>query len=227
MAAAGPGVHLPGGRCGGDAVSLRGLVACKNTPPNPTARTNQATSDSPSPPLPPPKQVSQLLTLGIGWFVYETWWGLALNLLAAVATAQVATRDIWGLSPDYQRNRVHMVGFIGCVVLCYWAPMGVQGARDAAAWARVSLDGAGAAAAAAPPPLAAAGYAAATFAALLAAGAVFAAGFPERAFPGAFDVTLFSHPLMHVGAMAAHAFEFGFVMAMWSRRAGEAAALAA
>jgi len=174
--------------------------------------------------------VSQLLTLGIGWFVYTSWWGLALNFLAAFVTAQVATSDIWGLSPDYQRNRVHMVGFIGCIVLCYWLPMGVQITRDLLAWLPQSalLQAAAGSALLQPPPpppppsLAAAGYGAATFGALLLGGAVFATGFPERAFPGAFDTTFFSHPLMHVAAMAAHALEYGFVATMWRRRREEA-----
>jgi predicted membrane channel-forming protein YqfA (hemolysin III family) len=145
--------------------------------------------------------------------VYESWAGLAANMAAAALAAQLGTHDIWALSPDFQRNRAHMVLFVGCVSLCYWAPMGVQAWRDAAAWLAVP-----AAAAPAPPALAAAWYAAATLATLLGGGAVFAAGLPERLLPGVFDIVGFSHQQMHLAAIAAHALEYAFVMEMWSRR---------
>ena len=187
-------------------------------------------------------QVSQLLAAGIGWFVYESSAGLALNLAATVVVAAVACRDIWGLSPDFQRNRVHMVAFIGAIVVCYWAPMGVQLWRDvggaalaalaaargalAAGGGAAALVGAAAAAfATAPPSWAAAAYAAGTFAALAAGGAVFASGFPERWWPRRFDL-FFSHVIMHVFAALAHALEYGFVLEMWRRRRAEAAAAA-
>ncbi|KAI8472799.1 MAG: hypothetical protein J3K34DRAFT_519501 [Monoraphidium minutum] len=166
-------------------------------------------------------QVSQFLTLGIAWFVYEARGPLLANMAAAVLTAQVATRDIWGLPADFQRNRAHMVGFIACIVACYFWPMGWQAARDAAAWRAWAAAGAAGGAAAAPP-LAAAGYAAGTLLSLGAGAAVFATGFPERCFPRTFDVFGFSHQLMHWAAISAHAFEFAFVLEMWSRRRAEA-----
>ncbi|KAI8475515.1 MAG: hemolysin-III related-domain-containing protein [Monoraphidium minutum] len=157
-------------------------------------------------------QVSQLLALGIAWFVYDSWWGLALNLAAAAATAQLATRSIWGLNPGFQRHRGRMVAFVGAIAACYWAPMGVQAARDAAAW-RAAAAGGGAA-----PPPAAAAHALGAAAALVGGGAVFALGLPERLAPGVFDIVGFSHQWMHVAASAAHAFEYAFVLEMWARR---------
>lgn len=175
-------------------------------------------------PKPPPRapQVSQLLALGIAWFVYESYWGIALNTLAAFVVAQLGTRDIWAVCPDYQRNRTHMVAFVGCIVLCYWWPMGVQATRDCLAWLRPVLLGGGAtAAAAAAPSWAAVGFSLGTFISLATGGAVFASGWPERALPGVFDIIGFSHQLMHVAAMAAHAFEFAFMLEMWARRRQE------
>lgn len=165
-------------------------------------------------------QVSQLLTLAIGWFVYDSGsgssvsWGLALNVAAAVMTAAVATRDIWGLPHDFQRNRVHMVAFVGAVVVCYWAPMGWQLAKDLSLAARL----------AGPPSWAAAAYSSATFASLAVGAAVFAAGFPERWCPGGRFDCFFSHVWMHVFAAAAHVLEYLFVVEMFRRRRAEAAA---
>jgi predicted membrane channel-forming protein YqfA (hemolysin III family) len=52
---------------------------------------------------------------------------------------------------------------------------------------------------------------------------VYAAGWPERAYPGKFDLWFFSHPLMHVAATAAHVLEYAFVLEMAQRRRGGAA----
>jgi adiponectin receptor len=58
---------------------------------------------------------------------------------------------------------------------------------------------------------AASGYALATFATLQLGGSVFAAGFPEKHFPGVFDLCGFSHQLMHVAVLVAHVLEYLFV----------------
>lgn len=156
-------------------------------------------------------QVSQILTAGIAWFVYETWWGAALNIAASIVIASLGTRDIWAMPSDYRRNRAHMVVFVGFIALCYWWPMGVQAARDCSVWLWAP-------AGAASPPAAATYYAIGALASLFAGGLVFASGFPERAFPYVFDIVGFSHQWMHVAVMAAHAFEYAFVLEMWARR---------
>lgn len=81
-------------------------------------------------------QVSQLLALSLCWFVYSSWWAVALNLSAAVVTAQVATRSIWALAADRQRKREQVVAFVSCIVFSYWLPMGLQAGQDVLAWLR-------------------------------------------------------------------------------------------
>jgi predicted membrane channel-forming protein YqfA (hemolysin III family) len=162
--------------------------------------------------------VSQLLTLGISWFVYDSWWALTLNMVAAIITAQVATMDIWALPADYRRHRGGQVAFVGCIAACYWWPMGVQAAQDLWAWRGAAGLGPLAAGAAGLPSLAASVYTVGALVALAFGAATFALGVPERLLPGVFDTVGFSHQWMHVGASAAHVFEYLFVLEMWRRR---------
>jgi predicted membrane channel-forming protein YqfA (hemolysin III family) len=175
-----------------------------------------------APPPPPAPQASQMVALALGWFVYRSAWGLALNVGLTVAAAQLGARDVWRLGPGQQRPRHLLLAFFGAVVACWWAPMGVQAVRDLAARAAADAGAGAAAPAAVAPAPAAAGYAGAALAALALGGAAFAAGFPERLAPGAFDIFGFSHQLMHLGAIAAHVFEFLFVIEMMLRRRREA-----
>jgi adiponectin receptor len=146
-------------------------------------------------------QVSILLTFSLSFYVYS-WRGIAANTLAAAMVAQTATVDIWSLSPTYQRNRNHMVVFVGSIVLCYWFPMVYQAVTDL-------CSGHGAT----PAVWLAAG----TFTVLQLGGVIFAHGFPEKQFPGVFDTVGFSHQLMHVCAFLAHAMEYAFVVSMYLR----------
>jgi adiponectin receptor len=156
-------------------------------------------------------QVSILLTFGLSYYVYS-WRGIAVNTLAAALVAQTATADIWSLSPTFQRNRNHMVVFVGSIVLCYWFPMLYQAVTDL--WS-----GQGA--------TPAVWLAAATFTVLQLGGVMFAHGFPEKHFPGVFDIVGFSHQLMHVCAFLAHTLEYAFVVSMYLRHHTPAAAFAA
>jgi predicted membrane channel-forming protein YqfA (hemolysin III family) len=155
------------------------------------------------------------VTLATAWFVYESWWPVALNLAAAVATAALATKSTWALKPGQRRPPGQMVALISCIVLCYMWPLAFQASRDLSA--RLPPQDP----AAPRPPLSAAGCAAGAALALGAGAAVYAAGLPERAFPGVFDVIGSSHQLMHVTLLAAHAFEYAFVLEMWARRRAE------
>jgi len=178
---------------------------------------------------PPPhthtQQVAQLVALSVAWFVYSSWWPLALNMALMFAVAQLGTRDVWSLSPDVQRARHHLVVFIAALAACYWFPMALQATRDvamhlAAGGGGIAVSAGGPAVAVAPPSLAAARFAAGTFLSLALGGAVFATGFPERLVPGVFDCIGFSHQLMHVGAIGAFVCEYLFVLEMWQRRHG-------
>jgi adiponectin receptor len=145
-------------------------------------------------------QVSIMLTFGIAYHVFS-WKGIAANTFAAIVVAQLATADVWNLSPTYQRNRNHMVIFVGSIVMCYWFPMMYQAVADLLAGhfsEVVALAGA-------------------TFAVLQLGGVIFAAGFPEKYFPGTFDTIGFSHQLMHVCASLAHMLEYRFVYLMFKR----------
>lgn len=94
-----------------------------------------------------------------------------------------------------------MVVFIGSIVLVYWAPMGYQAAKELMAG----------------HPTAATAYGLATFAVLQIGGWMFAAGFPEKFFPGVFDLVGFSHQLMHVAVLVAHVLEYLFVWQLHQR----------
>ena len=199
-------------------------------PPPSRAQAAAPPSHPPHPRPPAPGgQASQLLTLGVAWFVYDSPAALALNVLAAFAVAQPASAAVWRQPAHYQRPRGEMVLFVAAIAACYWAPMCVQAAYDLAAhaahaaaphWAPAA---ALAAAAGPPPPLAAAACAAGTAGALAAGALVFATGFPERAWPGVFDIVGFSHQLMHVAAGAAHVAQYAFILEMAARRRAAAA----
>lgn len=146
---------------------------------------------------------SILLALGLSWHVYGSAAGVAANTGAAAVVAVFAVREIAGLPAHYQRPRGKMVAFVGSIVAIYLAPMMLQAARDVAGGNLTP----------------AAGLAAATFGVLQAGGWVFAAGWPEKAYPGVFDVVGFSHQLMHVAAVVAHLLEYAFVWEMHCRRA--------
>lgn len=91
--------------------------------------------------------------------------------------------------------RGQMVVFIGSIVMVYWFPMGYQAAKELLH----------------SQPTAATALALVTFAVLQLGGWVFAAGFPEKFFPGVFDLCGFSHQLMHVAVLVAHVLEYLFV----------------
>lgn len=67
--------------------------------------------------------VSILLAFGLSWHVYDTWIGITINTAAAAGVAAFGIRDLWGLPPQFQRNRTIVVIFFGCIVMCYWFPM--------------------------------------------------------------------------------------------------------
>lgn len=139
--------------------------------------------------------VSVLIAFGLSWHVYSSWLGVALNTGVAAAVAVLGVLEVRGLQPHFQRHRGQMVAFIGSIVLCYWFPMGYQAAKELARG----------------HPTATTAYALATFAVLQLGGWVFAAGFPEKQFPGVFDLCGFSHQLMHVAVLVAHVLEYMFV----------------
>ncbi len=64
-------------------------------------------------------QVSVGLTFGLGYHVLP-WWGVLLNVSAALGVCVYAVLDIWSLPPDFRRNRNHLVAFVGMIVACYW-----------------------------------------------------------------------------------------------------------
>eukprot|EP00878_Enallax_costatus_P036677 GHUV01041211.1.p1 GENE.GHUV01041211.1~~GHUV01041211.1.p1 ORF type:complete len:227 (+),score=37.52 GHUV01041211.1:969-1649(+) len=139
--------------------------------------------------------VSILLAFGLSWHVYDSWFGITVNTAAATGVAVVAICDLWGLPPQFQRNRGLVVVFIGCVVMCYWFPMGYQAGKELSQGQ--------------PGPCTVLAFS--TFAALQLGGWIFAAGFPEKWFPRVFDCSFFSHPLMHLFAVVAHVLEYMFV----------------
>jgi adiponectin receptor len=94
-----------------------------------------------------------------------------------------------------------MVFFIGSIVMCYWFPMGFQAVKEC-------MHG---------HPTSATAYGLAAFAVLQLGGWTFAAGFPEKRFPGVFDLVGFSHQLMHVSVLVAHVLEYLFVWELYQR----------
>jgi predicted membrane channel-forming protein YqfA (hemolysin III family) len=156
---------------------------------------------------------------------------LLLGSPAAVATAAVASVvAVWAvavvaaLKPGFRRDKRQMVLFVGTIVACYWAPMAAQAWHDvASASAAFSASssvrfyhGLGAARAALGVLLS-----------LMAGAATYATGWPERRWPGRFDLVGSSHQLMHVGVVCAHAYKHAFLRELWRRRCVEEAVAAA
>jgi predicted membrane channel-forming protein YqfA (hemolysin III family) len=146
--------------------------------------------------------VSTLIAFSTAYFVVPLWACLAWTGVS-VAVAGYGSHVIWSLPPHVQRDRRAVVALVSAVVFCYTAPIALQAALDLAS-GRVDT----------VVVLCAAGVAAS----LTSGGAVFAAGIPEKWFPNVFDYVGSSHQLMHLGALAAHAFEYLFLWEMLERR---------
>lgn len=142
------------------------------------------------------------LTVALAYFVFP-WWGTALLATVTTGVAAVACMHLWSLEPSFRRNRHHMVLFIGSVVACYWLPMAVQATME------LLEQDVGA------PLFCSVGV----VVSLGLGGLLFANAIPEKYWPGAFDIFFSSHQLMHVGVMAAHYFEWWFVLDMMKKTA--------
>ncbi|GLC50920.1 hypothetical protein PLESTB_000446700 [Pleodorina starrii] len=145
--------------------------------------------------------VSILLAFSLSYFVFP-WWGCLANTLVAACVALTATVS-FAKTPD----EVDLLDpgkqalFVGTVVLCYWFPMACATVRD-------TLDG---------KFTLSSGATVGVFVGLSLSGWAFSTAWPQRHFPGRFDVWGHSHQLMHVGVLICHALEFAFLWDNWKR----------
>jgi adiponectin receptor len=154
----------------------------------------------------------------------------------AALVACWATGVIASLKPGFRRDKRQMVLFVGTIVACYWAPMAAQAWEDVGRWRR--LGGGGGAFALASNALTqtnlhphtilyhglgAARAALGVLLSLMLGAALYASGFPERRWPGRFDLVGSSHQLMHAAVVSAHAFKHAFLRELWRRRCVEEA----
>lgn len=146
---------------------------------------------------------SCVLTFAIGYFVLPKTLLVAITLCAALVTV-IAWARIARFSMSTPLEKRSLATFIGSIVLIYLAPMLLQSARDLVRLRRVTM-----------PVAATLGV----LVSLFVGGMTYVTSFPERFFPGTFDLVGSSHQIMHVAIAAAHMCEFAFILGCYRRRA--------
>jgi len=176
----------------------------------------------------------------------------AATAAVALCVACWGVARVASLAPGFRRGRRTMCLFVGTIVACYWAPMAAQAWDDVSRWRRQQQQQGALAAAQLRGPsfgtptggaannggcgggpdidaaavfhgLGAARAALGALVSLAAGAAAYASGWPERRWPGRFDVFGSSHQLMHVAMVAAHACKHAFLRELWRRRRAEEA----
>ena len=138
--------------------------------------------------------VTVMLTYALAYFVIPFWACMVITSVAgAVASTAIA---IFWRTPNMQPVALAM--FTGGASLCYLFPMVCATVRDGL----MSVSSAATAG---------------VLASLAFSGWVYVSAWPQRCFPGAFDVWGHSHQLMHVGVIVCHALEFLFLYDNWRR----------
>ena len=137
-----------------------------------------------------------LITLSMSMCVLSPRHALA-NTIISVYVAWRSIAKIWRLKPQQQRNRKKVALSYGWAVAGFLLPMAVQSIQDARTGRLVTtINTTG------------------TAVSLVVGAVVFATGIPERLVPYYFDRLGSSHNWMHVSAITANLFEYGFLIEM-------------
>lgn len=144
--------------------------------------------------------VSVLLTFSLSYFVLP-WWGCLANTLVAACVACAATVSFARTPDEVDMDPRKQSLFVGSIVMCYWFPMVFATVRD-------FLDGNFTLSSCSTVGV---------LVGLGLSGWAYSTAWPQRYFPGLFDVWGHSHQLMHVGMLLCHALEFVFLWDNWYR----------
>ena len=144
--------------------------------------------------------VSVILAFSLSYFVLP-WWGCLLNTSVAGLVASTATWTFWKTPDDVDLDPSKQSVFVASIVLCYWFPMAFALVRDSIQLTFTVSSGSGVG----------------VVVGLMLSGWAYSSAWPQRHFPGVFDVWGHSHQMMHVGVLVCHALEFAFLWDNWKR----------
>ncbi|EFJ41432.1 hypothetical protein VOLCADRAFT_98605 [Volvox carteri f. nagariensis] len=148
-------------------------------------------------------------TYALSYFTF----GLVLSFLWTGLVATVAVlgiQRVLALQPRQQLDRRRIVGMIGLTCLGYYVPLVVRGMAAMALQGKMW------------PEL---GIALVVLSCHLGGALVYATHWPQRHFPGVFDLAGFSHNLMHIFCFTAYNCAYPYLSYLYSQRVEWAAAL--
>ncbi|KXZ45442.1 hypothetical protein GPECTOR_54g182 [Gonium pectorale] len=149
-------------------------------------------------------------TYALSYFTFGLWASLAWTA-AVGAAAATGVRSVAALQPRQPLDRRRVLGMIGLTSCGYYVPLVLRGV------AALVLQGKG------WPEL---GIALVVLGCHLTGAAVYATHWPQRHFPGVFDLAGFSHNLMHIFCFTAYNCAYPYLSYLYSQREEWAAALA-
>jgi adiponectin receptor len=143
---------------------------------------------------------SVCFTVALSFFVLPLWGTLITSAIAVVLAAMAMSR-FWQTPDDQALDYTKHAAFVGSIIMCYWFPMVFAIVRDSIG-AVFSLS---------------TGMALGEFVCLILGGFAFASMWPQKFYPGKFNVWGHSHQMLHVAAMMAHGFKFVFLWENYKR----------
>lgn len=141
-------------------------------------------------------------TYALSYFTFGFWASLAWTALVSLAAVQ-GIRNVLRLQPKQPLDRKKIVGMIGLTCMGYYIPVTFRGLASFAMTGTVW------------PEL---GIALVVLGCHLLGALVYATHWPQRHFPGMFDLGGFSHNLMHIFVFTAYNCAYPYLSHMYSQR---------
>ncbi|KAG2426682.1 hypothetical protein HXX76_012992 [Chlamydomonas incerta] len=142
-------------------------------------------------------------TYALSYFTFGLWLSLAWTAVVAVA-AGTGISSVQALQPKQQLDRRRIIGMIGLTSLGYYVPVSARGLLALALQRKVW------------PEL---GIAAVMLGCHFLGALVYATHWPQRFFPGVFDLAGFSHNLMHILCFTVYNCAYPYLSYLYSQRA--------
>jgi len=142
---------------------------------------------------------SVCFTFALSYFVYP-WWGIFLNTITTFILAVIASRKFINIPDDVPLNDSSLTIFTFSVIIAYWIPMAFILCSEGL-------------------PFSLAGICAILELLFLCLAALsFTSNWPQKIYPGKFDIIGNSHHIMRLCVMMAHADKFCFIYDMARRK---------
>lgn len=145
--------------------------------------------------------VSVLLAFVLSYFVLPGW-GCLLNTLIASFIAFKASAKFKNISENHVIDGFEHAKFVGSIILCYVFPMLYALVRDTVTQKTLTISS-----------ICSIGV----VCSLVSTGWCYATWWPQKMWPGRFNIFGHSHQIMHLGVMISHALQFIFLLDNWNR----------